>query len=178
MRFKNDIYRLRRAVGSEIILFENDLYCFNRTLDYEYDVEAFEGFLFQAKLTKEPKIRIELLQKAVGLVHGQFLDDIYATWVIPERERIDQEILSALLELAELLKNTNQIHAALAAYQQAIDLDPTFEIAYLMALKLHLQRNDRVSAIRLYDAYKEMMNHELDLPPSPEMEAEYKRLTS
>ena len=178
MRFKNDIYRLRRAVGSEIILYENDLYCFNHASDYEYDVEAFEGFLFQAKLTKEPKIRIELLQKAVNLVHGQFLEDIYATWVISERERIDQEILSALLELAELLKNVHQVQEALATYQQAINHDPTIETAYLLAMKLLIQLNDRVSAIHLYDAYTEMMRSELDLPPSPEMQAVYKRLVS
>ena len=176
MRFKNDIYRLRRAVGSEMIPYENDRYSFNRASDYEYDVEAFEGFLFQAKLTDEPKIQIELLQKAVSLVHGQLLEDIYASWVIPERERIDQEFLAALIKLADLLKNTNQVHAALAAYQQAIDHDATFEIAYLLAIKLHIQLNDRVSAIRLYDAYTEMMNDELDLPPSPDMEAVYKRL--
>jgi ATP/maltotriose-dependent transcriptional regulator MalT len=178
MRFKNDIYRLRRALGSEIIVYENDLYSFNHALDYEYDVEAFEGFLFQAKITKDPKMRIELLRKAVDLVQGQFLEDIYATWAIPERERIDQEILSSLLELADLLKNMNQVHAALAAYQRAIDHDPTFEIAYLLAMKLHIQLNDKVSAFRTYDAYTEMMNRELDLPPSPEMEAVYKLLTS
>jgi two-component SAPR family response regulator len=178
MRFKNDIYRLRRAVGSEIILFENDLYSFNRALDYEYDLEAFEGFLFQARLTQEPKMQIELLQKAVNLVHGQFLEDVYATWAIPERERIDQEVLSALLELADLLKNTNQVQAALTVYQRAIEHDPTFEIAYLLAMKLHVQQNDRVSALRVYDTYTEMMHRELDLPPSPEMEAVYRRLTS
>lgn len=178
MRFKNDIYRLRRAVGSEIIVYENDLYSFNRSLDYEYDVEAFEGFLFQANLTKEPKMSIELLRKAVNLVKGQFLEDIYATWVLPERERINQEFLSASLTLADHLKNNNQIHEALALYQKAIDHDPTFETAYLQAMKLHLQLNDRVSAIRLYDAYIEMMNRELDLPPSPEMESVYRRLLS
>ena len=178
MRFKNDIYRLRRAAGSEIILYENDLYCFNRSLDYDYDVEAFEGFLFQANLTKEPKISIELLRKAVSLVKGQFLEDIYATWVLPERQRINQEFLSAILTLADHLKNTDQIHEALALYQKAIDFDPTFEAAYLLAMKLHMQLNDRVSAVRLYDAYIEMMNRELDLPPSPEMEAVYKRLVS
>jgi LuxR family maltose regulon positive regulatory protein len=178
MRFKNDIYRLRRAVGSEIILYENDLYSFNRAIDHEYDVEAFESFLYQAKLTKEPKIRIELLQKAVGLVHGQFLEDIYADWATPERERIDQGILSALLELAELLKSANQVQEALAIYQKAIDHDSTFETAYLLAMKLHIQLNDRVSAIRLYEAYAEMMDRELDLPPSREIEIVYKRLTS
>jgi two-component SAPR family response regulator len=176
MRFKNDIYRLRRAVGSDTILFKDDHYSFNRAMDYEYDVEAFEGLLFQVNLTKEPETKIELLRKAVGLVQGHFLDDVYANWVIPERERINQDFLSALLSLADLLKNTDQVEEALAVYQQAIDHDPTFEAAYLLAMKMYMQLNDRIGAIRLYDAYTEMMDHELDLPPSPEIEAVYKQL--
>ena len=176
MRFKNDIYRLRRAVGSDTIIFKDDLYSFNPAMDYEYDVEAFEGLLFQVNLTKDPKTQINLLQKAVNLVKGHFLEDIYATWVISERERINQEFLSALLTLADLFKSTNQVQEALSVYQQAIDHDPTFETAYLLAMKMYVQLNDRVGALRLYDAYTEMMDHELDLPPSPEMEAVYRQL--
>jgi DNA-binding SARP family transcriptional activator len=176
MRFKNDIYRLRRAVGSDTILFKDDHYSFNRAMDYEYDIEAFEGLLFQVNLTREPETKIELLRKAVSFVQGHFLDDVYANWVIPERERINQDFLSALLSLADLLKNTDQVEEALAVYQQAIDHDPTFEAAYLLAMKMYMQMNDRVGAIRLYDAYTEMMDHELDLPPSPEIEAVYKQL--
>jgi len=176
MRFKNDIYRLRRAIGSNIILYENDLYSFNRASDYEYDVEAFEGLIFQSGLTKDPRMRIELLQKAVDLVHGQLLDDVYATWVEPERERIKQKFLAALLELADLFKNTNQVYEALDTYQRAINHDPTFETAYLLAIKLYMRLNDRVNAMHLYDAYTKMMKFELDLPPSSEMEAISKRL--
>ena len=80
------------------------------------------------------------------------------------------------MELADLLKNTNQAREALAVYQQAIDHNPTYETAYLLAMKLHMQLNDRVNALRLYDAYTEVMKHELDLPPSEEMEAVFKRL--
>jgi LuxR family maltose regulon positive regulatory protein len=176
LRFKNDIYRLRRAVGSDMILFEDDKYSFNRIADYEYDVDAFEGYLFQADLSKEPEIRITLLQKAVELVNGHFLEDIYTTWVLPERERIDQLFLSTLMALVDLLKNTNRVQEALAMCQRAIDHEPSFEEAYLTAMKIHLQLNERVNAIRLYEAYATIMNQELDLPPSPEMEAIYKNL--
>jgi two-component SAPR family response regulator len=176
MRFKNDVYRLRRAVGSDIILYENDLYSFNRTSDYEYDVEAFEGLIFQSRLAKEPNVRIELLQKAVNLVHGQLMEDIYTIWVEPERERLRQKFLEALLELAELLKINNQVYDALNAYQRAIDYDPTFETAYLLAMKLSIQLNDRGNTLRLYDAYTEMMKQDLNLPPSAEIEAVFKRL--
>jgi len=173
IRFKNDIYRLRRAVGSDVIFFEYDRYSFNRASDYEYDVDAFEGYLFQAELTKEPERQIELLQKATELVNGHFLEDIYDTWVLPEQERNDQIFLSTLMTLADLLKKKNRIHEALAIYQRAINHEPSFEPAYLMAMKIHLQLNDRVSAVRLYEAYTTMMRDELDLPPSPEMEAFY-----
>jgi LuxR family maltose regulon positive regulatory protein len=176
IRFKNDIYRLRRAVGSDTILFDNDLYSFNRSMDYEYDVDAFEDYLFQAKLTTESKTQITLLQKAVELVKGHFLDDLYGVWVLPERERLNKLFLSTLMTLVDLLKNANQVHEALATCQRAINHEPSYEPAYMAAMKIHMQLNDRVSAIRLYEAYTTMMNHELDLPPSPEMEAIYKSL--
>jgi two-component SAPR family response regulator/Flp pilus assembly protein TadD len=176
MRFKNGIYRLRRAVGSETILFENDLYYFNRSLDFEYDVDAFESLLSQAKMTKDPNLQIELFQRAVNLVNGHFLEDIDAAWVWPERERLDKKILKTLFELAELLKKANRIQDALIACERALEHDSSFEAAYFLAMNLHVQLNDRVGAIHLYETYTEMMDQELDLPPSPEMEALYKRL--
>jgi ATP/maltotriose-dependent transcriptional regulator MalT/DNA-binding SARP family transcriptional activator len=176
IRFKNDIYRLRRAVGSGTILFENDLYSFNLTTDYEYDIDAFEGYLFQAELTKDPDMQIELLQKATELVNGHFLEDINATWVFPERERINQLFLSTLMTFVSLLKGIGQVHDALAICQRAIKHEPSFEPAYLHAMKIYLQIKDRVSAIRLYEAYTKMMTHEMDLPPSPEMKDLYDSL--
>ena len=176
MRFKNDIYRLRRAVGSETILFENEFYSFNRSLDFDYDVDAFEGLLAQIQQINDTDIQIELLQKAVNLINGHFLEDIGATWVWSKRERLDQEFLQAALILTDLLKNKNRLEEALSICKRAIEHVPTFEAAYESAMKLYMQMNDRVNAIRIFEQYKEMMRQELDLSPASELEAVYKTL--
>ena len=176
MRFKNEMYRLRRAVGREAILFENNLYSFNRTLDFEYDVDAFNSLLFQAKMAKDYSLEIEFLRRAVDLVNGHLLEDLDAIWIWPERERLNQEYLQALFELAKLYEKDNRHQTALEMYHRAIQHYPTSEEAYILAMNLYMQMNDRVNAIRLYENYAKTMEKELNLPPSPEMESIYERL--
>ncbi len=53
LQFKNAIYRMRYALGQDVIEFENDRYRFNHNLDYEYDVETFTSYLRKAESSRD-----------------------------------------------------------------------------------------------------------------------------
>lgn len=178
MRFKINIYRLRHALGQEAVLFEDDHYRFNRALDYEYDVETFESCLAQASASQDVQERITHYQTAVELVQGPYLADMDADWALPERERLSQAYLSALLSLAEIYLENGETEKALQICQRALAWDPCSEAAHCLAMRCHAARGDRPAVARQYQQCRETLLAELELPPSPETEALYRQLTA
>jgi len=178
LRFKNEMYRLRRAVGNEVIRFENPLYSFNHSLNYEYDVEAFESFIARARAAQTPAEQIDLYRKAVDLFKGPYLDDIYFDWVIADRERLDQMYLTALTALAGLYLKQAALEEALAMCQRAVDYKPAHEPAYCLIMQVHHRNGDRAAVIQTYETCKAALRKHLSLSPSPETDALYKKLIS
>jgi len=178
LRFKNDIYRLRRVVGQDVILFENDHYRFNSSMDYEYDVEAFEAYLARAKSVPVTAEQIAFYQKALDLVHGKYLEDIDSTWVWPERERLSQEFISASLKLAELYFKQGQNPKALQVCQRSLEYDATFEATYRLMMQIYHRMGDRASVVHVFETCEQIMQRIFDLPPSDETQKLYHHLIS
>jgi two-component SAPR family response regulator len=175
-RFKDEIYRLRRAVGRNVIVFDEVYYRFNRTLDYEYDVEAFESYITRARKARDVNKRIEWYQKAVDLVQGPYLGEVDALWVIPERERLGQIYDSALEELAQLYLNTNQLEECLSICQIALSQNRYNELIYQFEMRAYAALGDRTAIVRRYQACKAALKEGLGIAPSPETETLYQDL--
>jgi two-component SAPR family response regulator len=177
-RFKDEIYHLRRAVGRNTIVFDEIYYRFNRTLDYEYDVEAFESHLARARKSRDMGKRIESLQKAVDLVPGPYLSELDVLWAVEERERLGQLYVSALEDLARLYLDSNQLEQCLSICQLALAQDRYNEGIYQVEMRTYAALGDRASIVRRYQASKEALQEGLGISPSQETETLYRELTA
>ena len=176
-RFKNELYRLRRVVGKDSILFDEETYRFNPAMDYEYDVEVFESMLMRARAARSDEERLEHLQRAADLVQGPYLEDVQAGWVDEERERLTQLQLTALEELSALYLDHNRIDAAIAASQRGVQVDPYRESLYRIAMRAQAARRDRPAVVRLYQACQAALKN-LGYGPSDETRLLFRQLTA
>jgi two-component SAPR family response regulator len=178
LRFKNNLYRLRHALGQDVILYENNVYFFNHHQDYEYDVEEFDSHMSQAKVAGPVEDRIIHLRAATKLWRGPFLQGVDAIWVWPERQRLEQECLEAFRQLAGLLRKEGERLAALQACKRALEVNPCLEDFHQLAMQLHAELGDRLAVIWQYQACRAALHDELELLPSEETEALYRHLTA
>jgi two-component SAPR family response regulator/predicted negative regulator of RcsB-dependent stress response len=176
-RFKNEIYRLRRAIGRDIVIFDEESYRFNRTLDYEYDVEAFESHLLRARKASDRSEKTEHFQKAVDIADGFYLAEVDSVWTQIERERLGQMYVSALEELAKLYLDENRLELCLSVCQQILDRDRYHELAYQLEMRAYAALGDRSAIARLYRACKAALHNDLGIALSKETEALFHELT-
>ena len=177
-RFKNEIYRLRRAVGKDVIVFDDEFYRFNRTLDYEYDVEAFDTYLRSAKSTTDIDEKITWQQKAINLVRGPYLLDVDATWTSYEQARLADRYMIALEELARSYLSVNQLEKCISVCQSGIKLDQCNEVLYILSMRAYAILGDRAAIARIYQMCKSALQIELGLAPSSETDTVFMELTS
>jgi len=174
------LHHLRRALGrADWIVFENNTYAFNRSLNYWFDVEAFEKSIANARRVHDnsPEQAIRHFQDAVKLYRGDFLQDwVEGEWFITRRAELRKKYLDALLTLGQLLFAETDYAQAAAAYKQVIEHDNYVEAAHRELMRCYARLGEPAQALRHYQELVELMGDELGSPPAPETTALFERL--
>jgi ATP/maltotriose-dependent transcriptional regulator MalT/DNA-binding SARP family transcriptional activator len=176
LRFKNAIYRLRRALGREVVLFDGNLYQFSWTLDYEYDVEAFRERLAQAQAAIDDGERAVAYQAAIHLDKGPYLPEVKSAWARTERERLWWAYLEAVLRLTELCLAASEYEATLDYCQRVLAQDPCLEEIHRLAMRAYAAMGNRAAVARQFERCRQALLEEINVFPSPQTEALYETL--
>lgn len=176
LRFKNTLYRLRRAVGRQSVLLQDDYYQFNWSLDYEYDVESFTTAFDRAQKAKDPKDKIKYLKSVVESYKGDYLSEIEEIWAITDRQRYYQTYLDALMRLANIYVERKSYKTALRYCYQALTEDACLEDAHRLAMRIHAATGNRAAIVRQYERCRVAMVKEINAPPSRQTRELYETL--
>jgi LuxR family maltose regulon positive regulatory protein len=176
LQFKNAIYRMRYALGQDVIEFENDRYRFNRDLDYEYDVETFASYLRRAETSTSQEQKLKLLEQAAGVYQHPYLMDIDGSWVIPIRESLWREYTTCVSSLARLFLESGYNDQVLEYSQKLLALDSCLEEAHRLAMRAYAAKGDRTGLVRQYERCKQALRDEIDAPPSQQTTALFNSL--
>lgn len=177
IRFKNTIYRLRHAAGKDVVVFEDDLYYFNRAIDYEADFETFNREIQLAGLARKAEQEIIHYRRAVELYKGEFLPEINEEWVLGERDRLHQKFMTALKRLADLYLQTAQPVEALAFANKYLEFDAVNEEVHQMIMRCYASMGNVRMVVKQYQTLSSLLEKELGNQPSPQTVSLYDLLT-
>jgi LuxR family maltose regulon positive regulatory protein len=168
LRFKNAIYRLRRAIGKEVILFEDDRYLFNHSLDYEYDVDYFVNELAQAQLETDAPKKLAHLSQAIQTYKGSFLPSLDDHETVMERERLYQVFENACITAAEIALKLGDPENAVRLGTRAIEVDPYLESGYQILFKAYAALGNKSLIVKLFKQLESILLKDLSTSPATE----------
>ncbi len=177
-QFKNALYRLRRAVGKDTILYHppTRLYHFNRSLDYRYDVEEFYKSLDLAQDEEDPERKYRLLCAAADLYQHPFGPSLEGIWAGPVRYRLSLDYERIMLAIAQEQLSRDRVDSALQTLEKLLVAVPDQEIAWRMAMRSYALKSDRSGIERTYQRCRQALAQELDAEPSADTLALYREL--
>ncbi len=176
VRFKNAIYRLRHALGVESVTLVDTGYRFNRTLDYDYDVEDFLQEISLAQASPDLALKVTHFSNAVALYKGPYLPKVDYDWALVQREQLHQKYVEAATNLINLLSETEQNQQVINLAHRVIEIDPCSESTHRSAMIAYAALGDRAGVVRQYEKCKKLLLDDLGVMPSAQTDALYKTL--
>lgn len=128
----------------------------------------------------DPGARLAVLATALvgdGPLAGDLLPGWYDDWVLVEAERLRHLRLHALESLSALLSAREAYGLALEVALAAVALDPLRESAHRAVIEVHASEGNVATALAQHERYRTRLARELQIAPSPRMDALLARLT-
>ncbi|UCC52617.1 MAG: winged helix-turn-helix domain-containing protein, partial [Anaerolineaceae bacterium] len=179
------IYSLRQILRGEQpdfqhVRFEDGFYYLNPMMDIWLDFVEFEsqvqtGLQFEA--AGQSAAAIKAYGAAEGLYLGDFMDeDIYERWPEVQRENLRNKYLEITDRLAQYYMEQGEFIAGAALSRKLLSKDNCHEGAHRRLMQCYMAQGQRHLAVRQYQTCIQTLQEELDIGPSEETTALYRRI--
>lgn len=162
---------LRKLVGEHLEITRETV-TFRRDVPYFLDVEEFSALIERYRRNREDT---SVLEKAVDLYHGDFLEgvfvqesDAYESWQTLEREQLQQAQGAALHVLAIRHAEQLDIRTGLDYASRLLEMDALNEPGIRLRLGLLTLVGQRNEALAQYEAFGRRLYDELGVSPLDE----------
>lgn len=165
--FDMALSRLRRMLGNPEALRLGDA-CLS--LDERLcwvDAWACERLLGHADQAHDPTCGRILIERALGLYQGDFLEGEESAWTVLARERMRARLLRVARRLGESFERTGAWAEAGELYAVLRELFPLDEELCRHLIRSHVERDELAQARGLYGRCREVMAKVLGVLPSP-----------
>ncbi len=175
---------LRRAIGDQaarppFLTISRETIQFNQDSNHWLDVA---DFLLSIGLQPSAHC-LQALRSAAALYRGPFLHDFadigsapFEEWVLIEREQLQQQMLSALRNLADYYEQQGEYQSAQACARQQIEIEPWQEEAHRQLIRLLALNGQRSLALAQYETCQRLLAKELGVEPAAETSRLYEQI--
>lgn len=176
--FHTTLYRARRALGENVILYENDIYRINPDVSIWCDALVFRRYVQEAKMLPYLDARTDdLYRKAIVLYRGEFLPGLDTEWTMAHREALYEMHIVALIGAGHCARARGEFNDAITQFKQALKIDPYREEAYRAMFTCYAGMGELNSVLKQYNVMYHMFQTELGIKPSQETVRHVQQLT-
>jgi DNA-binding SARP family transcriptional activator len=173
------LFRIRRAIGLDVIVLEEQVCRLADDVHLDYDVANFEAKAREVITMNGGDLRrSSLAVETLSLYEGDYLVNFDAQWALARRQTLCDLHLTLLCIYADELMNLTRYAEARDVLSRVLTVEPLREDAHQRMLVCLAGVGRRYEVVDHYRRYREMLRTELGLDPPPEMRALYSRLLS
>lgn len=165
--FHTTLYRIRKALGENSIIYRDNLYMVNPDIRVWCDAREMEACVNQARLLPLTDARADdLWRRAVSMYSGEFLSSIFGGWVTTMREMYYEMYLESLIGAGNCARARGDFHDAIHLYQRCLNSDPFREDAHRALMKCYAAKGEKKLILLHFEKLKDMFQRELGVDPS------------
>ncbi len=124
------------------------------------DCHEFDRLIRQASQCAELEQRSALLQRAVALYKGPFLDGCFLEWALTTQTEYEQMALQAMLQLAASELAQRRWLSAQQTARQALRIDPLLSKAASLSMRAHIGSGNTDLALQFFDSFSRRYQEE------------------